>query len=504
MNFANFIDLAAGDVPVKPAVGDANTLLTQSALSEKTNAMANSLETLGVKPDERIAVRLPNRVEFLIAHLGAMKRGAVPVPINTQFTDEQAGYICDSSDISVLITNESDSSVSFDVETVISIDGTDGRDFSRLLADEPLEYTVYPRRSDEVAEVFYTSGTTGRPKGVRHTHGNLQANALGIINYLDLSRNDVGVTACQCFHVIGLNVTTTPLIVAQAENRLLSTWDPETLLQTIENHGVTYAFFTPSMIIDLLEYGDTGRYNLSSLRIVGVGGTPMPKGRITDAEELFDCPLLEGYGMTETTPLAAFNRPDPATRKPGSVGKPAREVVELRIEDPGTGEAVSQGERGELLWRGDTVSPGYEQQQYDQKTFVDRNGHMWLRSGDIGWLDADGHLFIVDRIQDMFMSGCADVYPREIEDVLYDLEKVSEAAIIDTRDDLRGAVVTAIITPTDDSLTTEEVQIACTERLEDHEVPQRVKFVDRIPTTATGKIDRVGLRETFGVSSSSN
>jgi long-chain acyl-CoA synthetase len=503
MNFANFIDLAAGNVPVKPAVGDASTLLTYSRLSEDTNAMANALGTLGVKPGERIAIRLPNCIEFLVAHLGAMKHGAIPVPINTQFTDDQVAYVRDSSDISVFISDENYSPSDFDVETLITINGSDEMDLSQLLADEPPEYTVFPRRNDEVAEVFYTSGTTGRPKGVRHTHGNLQANALGIINYLGLSRSDVGVTTCQCFHVIGLNVTTTPLIVAQAENRLLSTWDPETLLQTIENHGVTYAFFTPSMIIDLLEYDATARYDLSSLRVVGVGGTPMPKGRIADAEELFDCPLLEGYGMTETTPLAAFNRPDPATRKPGSVGKPAQEVVELRIEDPGTGEAVSQGERGELLWRGDTVSPGYEQHQYDQKTFLNRNGHMWLRSGDIGWLDTDGHLFIVDRIQDMFMSGCADVYPREIEDVLYDLEKVSEAAIIDTRDDLRGAVVTAIIIPTDDSLTAEEVQTACIKRLEDHEVPQRIEFVDKIPTTATGKIDRVVLRETFGMSSSS-
>ena len=500
MNFANFTDLAAKNVPIKPAVGDRRNLLTHSTLSEKTNEMANALTTLGVAPGERVAIHLQNRVEFLIAHLGAMKRGAVPVPINTQFTDDQVVYICDTSDISVLITDESDSPTNFDVETSISVGKGGEKSFSQLLADEDSDYAVHPRRNDEIAEVFYTSGTTGRPKGVRHTHGNLQANALGIINYLSLSRTDVGLTACQCFHVIGLNVTTMPLIVAQAENRLLSTWDPKTLLQTIENHGITYTFFTPSMILDLLEYEGTNRYDLSSLTTVGVGGAPMPKGRLADAEKLFGCPLLEGYGMTETTPLAAFNRPDPEKRKPGSVGQPAREVIDLRVEDLETGETVARGERGELLWRGDTVTPGYERQQNNRKTFVDREGHRWLRSGDIGWLDADGHLYIVDRIEDMFMTGCADIYPREIEDILYELEKVSEAAVIDTRDDLRGAVVTAVITRTDDTLTAEQIRAVCTERLEGHEIPQRIEFVDTIPTTATGKIDRIALREAFGMS----
>ena len=243
----------------------------------------------------------------------------------------------DTSDISVLITDESDSPTNFDVETSISVGRGSEKSFSQLLADEDSDYAVHPRRNDEIAEVFYTSGTTGRPKGVRHTHGNLQANALGIINYLSLSRTDVGLTACQCFHVIGLNVTTMPLIVAQAENRLLSTWDPKTLLQTIENHGITYTFFTPSMILDLLEYEGTNRYDLSSLTTVGVGGAPMPKGRLADAEKLFGCPLLEGYGMTETTPLAAFNRPDPRNEsREALVNLHARSLIFVsKISKPG-------------------------------------------------------------------------------------------------------------------------------------------------------------------------
>ncbi|WP_266083229.1 class I adenylate-forming enzyme family protein [Haladaptatus caseinilyticus] len=501
MNFSNFVDLAANNVPIKPALGDTEDLLTHSALKSKTNAMANALETLGVSPGERIAIHLQNRVEFLIAHIGAMKRGAIPVPVNTHFTTDQISYVLSTSDISVLITDGQHPTISSNVETTITVDSNSNTSFYTLLEDESTDYSVHPRRNEEIAEILYTSGTTGRPKGVRHTHGNLQANATGIINYLGLSRNDVGLTVCHCFHVVGLNVTTTPLIVAQAENRLLPHWDPKLMLETIEKHGVTYAFFTPSMIIDLLECQDTDHYDLTSLQTVGVGGAPMPKDRLDDAEALLGCPVLEGYGMTETTPLAAFNRPDPMLRKPGSVGPPAREVVDIRIEDPQTGEAVDTGERGELLWRGDTVTPGYEQQQNDSDAFVERDGHQWLRSGDIGWLDAEDHLFIVDRLEDMFTTGCADVYPREIEDTLYEIDQITGAAVIDTRDDLRGAVVTAVITQSSDDLTADQILRICDNRLASHEVPQRIEFVNEIPTTATGKVDRVALRERFGTPS---
>jgi long-chain acyl-CoA synthetase len=496
MNFANHIDIAARNVPRKPAVADTDELLTYGRLSAKTNAVANALAGLEVKPGDRVAIILPNQLEFLTMYLGAMKRGAIPVPVNIHFNDQQIRYVFETSDISVIITNKQFATLSKGNKIVITTDGSIGYEYRSLLDKAEEEYEVHPRRSDETAEVLYTSGTTGRPKGVRHTHGNLRANAFGIIAYMAWSRHVIGLTVCQCFHVTGLNVTTTPLLVAAAENRLLPEWDPEAVLMTIENHGVSYAFFTPSMVIDLLDHDDVVAYNLSSLDIIGVGGSPMPKERIEDAEETLDCTLVEGYGMTETTPLAAFNRPDD-TRKPGSVGRPARDVVALRIENLETGKPVDQGERGELLWRGDTVTPGYEQWHGDGQLFVDRDGKQWLRSGDIGWLDEDDHLFIVDRREDMFTTGCANVFPRKIEDVLYGIEEVVEAAVVDTSDELRGAVVTAIVTSTDE-LAPDQVKRVCGEHLDEHEVPQRIEFVEEIPRTVTGKIDRVALRDAFG------
>jgi long-chain acyl-CoA synthetase len=374
MNFANFVDLAARNVPLKPAVSDTTELLTYSALSEESDVAANAFRSLGVRSDDRVAICLRNCTEFLSAYLGAMKLGAVPVPINTRFNDTQLRYVLTTSDVSAIVTDNQFEDVASSVETPITVDDCVGYNYHDLLEEGSTDVDIHPQRSDELAEVLYTSGTTGRPKGVRHTHGNLIANAMALVKCLNLTRKDVGLTVSQCFHVTGLNVMTTLLIIAEAENRLLPEWDPAVVLSTIEDHGVTYMFFTPNMVIDLLDHDGVGRYDLSSLTTVIVAGAPMPKERFDDAEQLLGCPVLEGYGMTETTPLAAFNQTHTDTYKRGSVGPPAKEVVDLRIEDPETGERVDQGEKGELLWRGDTVTPGYERPQNDNEAFSERDG----------------------------------------------------------------------------------------------------------------------------------
>ncbi|MDF9747770.1 class I adenylate-forming enzyme family protein [Natrinema salsiterrestre] len=501
MNFGNVIDHAARETPDSWAVGDPERRITYAELSAASNAAANLLAARGVEPGERVAICLRNQIPFLTAYLGSMKHGAVPVPVNTRFNDEQVRYVLETSDSSVLVTDETLESVAADVETAITIDGSIGHDFRTLLEEAADTYTVCPRRSDETAAVVYSSGTTGRPKGVRHTHGNIIANARGIRSYHRLTRDDIGLTVSQCFHVTGLNVTTTPLLLAGAENFLLPEWDPVSVAETIEARDVTYTFLTPNMVRDLIADDDVEDYDFSSLERVVVGGAPMPTGQLDDAEAVLDATVLEGYGMTETTPLAAFNRPDTDVRKPGSVGPPAREVVDLRIEDIDTGQRVDRGERGELLWRGDTVTPGFERQQRDTEAFVERDGTRWFRSGDIGYLDDDGHLFVVGRRGDMFTVGCANVFPREIEEVLYEVDGVTGAAIIDVLDDRQGAVITAIVTR-NSNVSEARIREVCRARLGEHEVPEQIEFVDDIPRTATGKIDRVALGDMFGTLSS--
>ncbi|EMA45111.1 class I adenylate-forming enzyme family protein [Halococcus saccharolyticus] len=491
MNFANYADAAARNAPEALAVGDRTRSLTFRELSERSDRVADALERRGVETDDRVAVDMPNGVAFVCAYLGTMKCGAVPVPVNTRFTDQQTRYVLsDSGAVGVVTADRRNADHGGEPTT---------HAYADLLDRGASEYDVTPRRSEEFAELLYTSGTTGAPKGVYHTHGNLDANANGFINYNEWSREDVALTVCPCFHVTGLNVTTTPFIALEAENHLLETWDIEAALTAIERHGVTYAFLIPTMVVELLDHEGLDEYDVSSLQALGVGGSPMPKERIDEVERVLGCTLLEGYGMTETTPLSAFNHPGPEGHKPGSVGRPATEAVALRIEDPRTGDAVERGARGELLWRGDTVTPRYNKRQITENNFVERDGERWLASGDIGWMDEDGFLFVVDRIEDMFTTGCGDVSPREIEEVIYEIDPVQKVAIIDTVDDVRGASVTTVIKRrSEGSVSAAEIKRACEAELESHEVPDRVEFVDEFPLTATGKIDRENLRDRFG------
>ncbi|PSQ43280.1 AMP-dependent synthetase [Halobacteriales archaeon QS_9_68_42] len=517
MNFATYADMMARTDPEGLAMSDHTREVTFAELAGEVNAVANALEDLGVEAGDRVALYLPNSVGFMAAYLGAMKRGAVPFPINMRFQGEEVRYVLEDAEAVAAVTHGQFEGMIADLEVpslehLVVADGDAGHSYRELVGAADTTYDAHPRKEDELAELMYTSGTTGRPKGVKHTHRNLQTNARGLVEAMDWSNETVSLTVCPLFHVSGLNVSTTPLLTVGAENHFLPQWDPESALETMAARGVTYAFFIPTMVIDLLEHGVEG-YDLSSLETVGVGGSPMPRERIETVEETFDVTLLEGYGMTETTPLAAINRPDQEVRKAGSIGPPAYEVVDVRIEDPETGEAVDVGEKGELLWHGDTVTPGYYgMPKKNEEAFVERavppgqqggsgetadgEHKRWLRSGDIARMDADGHLFVEDRIDDMIITGGENVYPREIEDVIYELDGVVEVGVIGTPHDRLGETVTAAAVA-DESVSGDDIEAHCRERLTDYKIPRRVEFVEELPKTSTRKIDKVSLREEF-------
>jgi long-chain acyl-CoA synthetase len=501
MNFATHVDRIARSAPDRLAMSDHTREVTYAELAGETNAFANALESLGVEAGDRVALYLPNSVGFMAAYLGAMKRGAIPFPINMRFQGEEIQYVLEDSGAVAAVTHGQfeDVIAGLDVpslEHLIVADGEEGHSYRQLVGEADTDYDPYPRKEDELAELMYTSGTTGRPKGVKHTHRNLGTNARGLVEAMKWSKDTTTLTVCPLFHVSGLNVTSTPLLTAGAENHFLPEWDPDAALETMAANDVTYAFFIPTMVIDLLEK-DVSSYDLSSLELLGVGGSPMPKERIETVEETFGVTLLEGYGMTETTPLAAINRPDQDVRKAGSIGPPATEVVDVRIENPETNEAVGTDEKGELLWHGDTVTPGYfRMPEKNEEAFVQREGKRWLRSGDIARMDEDGHLFVEDRIDDMIITGGENVYPREVEDVIYELDGVVEVAVIGTPHERLGETVTAIIVD-DDSLSAEDVEEHCRGQLTDYKVPRRIEFADELPKTSTRKIDKVSLREEF-------
>ena len=502
MNFANYVDIAARNHGGSLAMSDPHRSVSYAELSEETDAVASGLADLGVEPSDRVALFLPNSVTFMTAYFGAMKRGAIPVPINLRFDPETIGFVLRNTDASVLVTSgrfeETVADRDVGIDHLVVAGGETGVGYDALLDDAGASVDVHERRNDELAELLFTSGTTGRPKGVRHTHGNLGANGWGYVRYFSFySAETVGLTVVPLFHAAGLNVTATPLTLVGAENHFLPAWDAETALETMAANAVTTAMFVPTMLIDLLEHG-TGGYDLSALSHVIVGGAPMPKERIEAAEETLGVTLLEGYGMTETTPAAAVNRPEQAVRKAGSIGPPMRDVVDVRIEDPETGAVVGTDEKGELLWHGDTVTPGYwNLPEANENAFVERDGKTWLRSGDIGRMDEDGHLFVEDRLDDMIVTGGENVYPREVEDVIYELDGVVEVSVVGTPHERLGEQVTAVLVA-DGSVTATDVESICREHLADYKLPRSVEFVETLPKTSTRKVDKVALRERFG------
>ncbi|MDS0476974.1 AMP-binding protein [Natrinema sp. 1APR25-10V2] len=498
MNFANCVDRAARDDPERTAIVDPNRELTFGELAAETNAFAKALEELGVEPNERVALYLPNSVTFVVAYFGAMKYGAIPFPINMRFEGNEIQYVLEDAGAAVVVTSGEfeDTMIDLDVDSLehsIVANGEHGLAYKKLVQDAGDDYSIYPRKEDEVAELMYTSGTTGRPKGVKHTHGNLSTNARGFLRYMNWGQSETALTVCPCFHVSGLNITTTPYVFAGATNHFLPAWDPETALETMAEREVTYTFLIPTMVIDLLNYDGIEEYDLSALDVIGVGGAPMPKERIEAVEQTFDCTLLEGYGMTETTPLAAINQLGAEIRKAGSIGTVCEEVMDVRIEHPETNEEVGVNEKGELLWSGDTVMDGYYNlPEKNEETFVERNGRTWFRSGDIGRKDENDLLFIEDRIDDMIITGGENVYPREVEDVLYGLDGVEAAAVVGASDDRLGEQVVAFVVG---ETTEEALDTGCREWLAGYKVPREFRFVEELPKTSTRKIDKVSLRE---------
>jgi len=506
MNFANYVEFQAADRPEELAATDPNREMNWAELDAETSAVANAFGEHGVEPGDHVALFLPNLTTFLTSYLGAMKLGAVPVPINLRFGKAEIAHVIAEIDPEVLVTigrfEAPFAERDLDLALVVA-GGERGIDYGAMVADAEKTFDVEPRLDTDTADVLYTSGTTGTPKGVRHSHGNIAANARSGRAHMGYGADTVFMTIAPCFHASGLNATTTPALVHGAENHLLPEWDPETALRTMEAREVTYTMLLPTMVIDLLEHG-TGGYDLSAFESLNVGGSPMPRERIEAAEEALGCTLYEGYGMTETTLGAACNTPSQDTYTAGSIGPIAGEMAAGRIEDPDTGQEITEpGEKGELLWRGDTIMQGYyDRPETNDEVFVERDGTTWLRSGDIGHRDERGHYFVDDRVDDMLITGGENVYPREIEDVIYELDGVVAAAVFGTPHDRLGEQVTAAVVAED--VTVEDVEDLCRDRLADYKVPREIEFVDELPKTATQKIDKVALRTEFGQRTAAN
>jgi len=454
------------------------------------NRFAHALGRLGVGPGDRVVVLLPNCPEVLQAYAGILKTGAIIVPVVFLLGPAEVRHILDDSEARVVVTAPEllDKLGGWSGAVVLVGGGTGGQAWDTLLAGEPDAFATVDRADDDLAVLLYTSGTTGRPKGVALSHANLASNARAAASLSELDRSAWSLMVLPLSHSYGLTVMNAGSILG-SRGVLLRWFNPEGVLETIQRYRVASMSGVPTMFVYLLHYPDAARFDTSSMRAWGSGAAPLPAEIVEPFEKKFGGRILEGYGLTEASPVVSAHRLS-GVRKLGSVGQ-AIPGVEVAILDDADRPRPA-GEIGEVCVRGPNVMLGYYRLP-EETAHALRNG--WLHTGDMGRLDDDRYLTIVERKKDLIIRGGFNIYPREVEEVLYAHPAVAEAAVVGMPDALMGEDVLAFVALKTGAVTDAESLIAfCQARLAKYKCPKHVRLVDALPKSPIGKILRKELR----------
>ena len=464
----------------------------------EASRLAHALRRLGVGAGDRVAVMLPNCPEVTQSYGAILKCGGVIVPIIFLLGDREVAHILVDSEAKVVITAsdmlgkvEAQIGVLPTLHHVLLVDGDgDGKTLSLAAerAGEPDAFPAVDRRPDDLAVILYTSGTTGVPKGVALSHDNLESNARAAASLNELGREDWAVAVLPLSHSYGLTVMNAGHILG-SRAALLRWFQPEAVLRTIEEFRAVSMSAVPTMLVYLLNFPDADRFDTHSMRVWGSGAAPLPVEIVEPFERKFGGRILEGYGLTEASPVVSAHRLS-SPRKLGSVGR-AIPGVEISIQDD-LDRPLPAGELGEVCVRGRNVMVGYYRNPEETARTV-RAG--WLHTGDMGRLDQDGFLFIVERKKDLIIRGGFNIYPREVEEVLYAHPKVAEAAVVGMKDDLMGEGVLAfVVLRSGERASAEEIGAFCEGRLTRFKCPKEIRFLDSLPKSPIGKILRKELR----------
>jgi long-chain acyl-CoA synthetase len=494
-NLSSLLEDAAAAQPGHPAIRLDDLVLSYAQLREAAGRMGALLASLGVEPGDRVGIMLPNVPAFPIAFYGALAAGAVVVPMNPLLKErEVAYYLGDSGAKAVVawhaVAGEAAKGAADAGAEMITAEAPD---MAGLLDGlEPLREPS-GRGGDDDAVILYTSGTTGRPKGAELTHAGLVRNCtLTSRTLLKNSTGDVMMGCLPLFHVFGLTCGLNGTVAAGGTLTLLPRFDPAQALEIIARDGVTIFEGVPTMyaaILHLPEDQGSDPAKAATLRVCVSGGASLPVEILRGFEEKFGCIILEGYGLSETSPVASFNHPD-LVRKPGSIGTPV-EGVEMRLIDDDF-RTVPEGEIGEIAIRGHNVMKGYWNKPEATAEAI-RDG--WFRTGDMARVDSDGYYYIVDRKKDLIIRGGYNVYPREIEEVLHEHPAVAEVAVIGIpHPELGEEVGAAVALKPGASATPEELRAFARDKVAAYKYPRHVWLVDALPKGPTGKILRREVR----------
>ncbi|HLV80586.1 MAG TPA: long-chain fatty acid--CoA ligase [Chthonomonadaceae bacterium] len=501
MLLSDIITQGKRDYPNHVALIFRDQTTTYGELAVGVERLAAGLEVMGIQPGERIALLLPNCPPFVLGYHAAARMGAVVVPANPLLKPPELEYIWRDADARLVITAppllagvQAARQNLPGLRHVVTIGEEKPEGISGLVTlTEMMQVGVMtlaaqggpelPQDENGCAVIIYTSGTTGHPKGAMLSHKNLTRNVEQVQGALHFDEHDRFLTVLPLFHSFAGTVCMNTALAAGCGSVLMESFAPARALEAIEKHRVTIFCGVPAMFNALLQFPPDRDYDLSSLRLFVSGGAPLPAATLAALELRFGVPVIEGDGPTECSPVTSVN-PLEGPRKTGSVGLPLP-GVEIAIFDDDD-RSLQADEVGEIVVRGDNVMLGYLHQP-EATAEAMRSG--WYHTGDLGKIDADGYVYIVDRKKDMIITAGLNVYPREVEEVLYAHPAVAAAAVIGLPDALRGEEVTAVVVRKPEAAVTERELIGyCRERLANYKAPRRVLFKESLPLGGTGKV----------------
>ncbi|KYH27371.1 acetyl-coenzyme A synthetase [Halalkalicoccus paucihalophilus] len=514
-NLVTEVGAVAEQTPDGTAIGYEGREISYGEFWARTGGFAAALDERGIGADDRVGVYLPNLPQFPVAFHGILRAGGVVVPMNPQYKAREIGHLLADSGAKAVVTLSDlvpfveEVREETDVETVVSVGGgAEGAiPFGEFLADE--EFDVAQRADDDDAVQPYTSGTTGQPKGVQLTHENLATNAEASVAVIPdgIRADDTMLGVLPLFHIYGMTVTMNATLFAGGAYYPRPSWDAGEATSLIEEEELTLMHGVPAMYNDVINQPDAEEFDLSSLRLAGVGGAGIPIEVLRRFEELYDVTVCEGYGLTETSPVTHFNSPN--DRRVGSIGKSlpgidSRVVTEDFADVPPVErgpvdeEAVDLNEiTGELVIAGPNVMKGYYGlPEANEEAFTEEGGRKWFHTGDIGYHDEDGFYYVVDREKHMIVTAGYNVYPREVEELLFEHEAVADAAVVGIPDERRGETIKAYVVPTSDAdVSEDDIKEYCLSSLAEYKHPREVEFVEELPRTTTGKVQKFKLEE---------
>jgi long-chain acyl-CoA synthetase len=483
---------AARRHPERPALRLDGTAISYAEFDENTARVAALLLERGLEPGDRVGIMLPNVPEFAIAYYGVLRAGGVVVPMNVLLKRREVAFYLGDAQAKLIFAWHAmaDAAIAGAAEAGAECVVVEPSEFAEMIASAEPVGEITERAAGDTAVILYTSGTTGKPKGAQLTHANLSVNADVSRLLFSLEPDDVVLGALPLFHAFGQTCGLNAAVAAGASLALIPRFDPGHALEVIEEHRVTVFEGVPTMYAALLHHPERDRFDASTLRVCVSGGAALAVELLREFERQFGCVILEGYGLSETSPVACFNHPD-RERKPGSIGTPV-EGVELKLVDLHRRDAAP-GEAGEIAIRGHNVMKGYWNRPESTAEAIDADG--WFYSGDIARIDADGCYFIVDRKKDLIIRGGYNVYPREIEEVLYEHPAVREAAVVGIpHSDLGEEVAAAVALRPGMRVTEAEIRDYVKTNVAAYKYPRQVWFVDELPKGPTGKILKREIR----------